>query len=191
MTIGWRTAAILAALAAAFQVCLFPPIAWSPLAWLALAPLFVALSTARRPVIAIAAATLFGTLAALGLVGVWLCPALREFFGAPPLATAGMLAAVALAGGGLPLALLGAALARGRALAPLPRVLYAAAAWTAVEWVRAHLPYGIPWALLGTALDPASAPAQVADLGGVYLVSFVVALPSAAVAEILRIAPAE
>src|SRR6185295_14141821 len=78
------------------------------------------------------------------------------------------------------------ALARGRTLGPSARVLYVAAAWTAVEWLRAHLPYGIPWALLGTAVDPASAPAQVADLGGVYLVSFVLALPSAALAELVR-----
>lgn len=65
----------------------------------------------------------------------------------------------------------------------LLRALLLAMLWVAWEVARARVLTGDPWLLLGYA--PASYPAliQIADLGGVYAVSFVLAFVNAAVAE--------
>lgn len=176
-----RRRAILAGLAVAFQVAIFPPWDAGALAWVALVPLVWALDGAG---IGAAAATgwLFGSTAALGLVTGWLWPALTDFFGAAPGVRVGLLGLASQLGGGVPLALFGIVVARATACGPVARVLLVAAAWTAVEYGRGHLPYAMPWAPLGAALPPDGVIAQVADLGGVYLVSFVVAVVNAALA---------
>lgn len=77
----------------------------------------------------------------------------------------------------------------------LPRLAVAwrppltAALWVACELARARLLTGEPWMLLGYALVPSPALIQAADLGGVYLLSFVAILTNAALAE-LWLAPA-
>ena len=177
-------AAILAGLAATFQVWMFPPHGWAWLAWVALVPLLVAIWTGTGRA-AIGAGGIFGSLAALGLVTGWLWPALTEFFGLALGVRVGLLALAVLYGGGLSLAVFGAALGAGARLAPPVRVLLAAATWAAVEYGRGQLPYGMLWAPLGAALAPDSVVAQVADLGGVYAVSFVVVTVNAALAELI------
>jgi apolipoprotein N-acyltransferase len=176
-----RRRAIFAGLAAAFQVALFPPWDASALAWVSLVPLLWALDGAG---VGAAAVTgwLFGSTAALGLVTGWLWPALTDFFGAAVGVRVSLLALASQLGGGLPLAVFGIAGARATAAGPVARVLLVAAAWTAVEYGRGRLPYAMPWAPLGAALAPDGAIAQVADLGGVYVVSFVVAVVNAALA---------
>lgn len=144
-------------------------------------PLLVALDGAGSRAAA-ATGWLFGSAAALGLVTGWLWPALTDFFGASLGVCVGLLALASQLGGGLPLALFGVAAAGTAAAPPVARVFLIAAAWTAVEYGRGHVPYGMPWAPLGAALPPDGAVAQVADLGGVYLVSFVVAGINAALA---------
>ncbi len=184
IALDWSRA-ILATLAALCQVAIFPPVEWTALGWVALTPLFLAAPT-ERSWAAVAVAWLFGTLATLGLVAPWLSPALREFFGTSFLTTLLALVIVSQVAGGLPLAVLGVLLARGARLSPPARALHAAASWVAIEYVRVHVPATIPWALLGSALPPSAAPAQVADLGGVYAVSFLMALAGAAAAEAVR-----
>ena len=175
-------AAILAGVAAACQVLIFPPWGWRGLAWVALVPLFLALRDVGVGT-AVVGGWLFGSLAALGLVIGWLHPALAEFFGAALPVRVGLLTLAAQLGGGLPLAVLGLVVARSARFAPAGRVLVSAAAWTAVEYGRGLLPYAIPWAPLGAALAPDALVAQVADLGGVHAVSFVLATAAAAAAE--------
>ena len=69
--------------------------------------------------------------------------------------------------------------------------------WVALEYVRAHFPTGFPflqhvgfyqmigfgWYFLGYTQHEFTSLTQVADLGGVYLVSFVVAMVNGAIAE--------
>jgi apolipoprotein N-acyltransferase len=53
------------------------------------------------------------------------------------------------------------------------------------EWIRSTLGTGMPWELLGHTQFRHLALIQIADLGGVYAVSFVIALASVACAELL------
>src|SRR5438105_1333422 len=55
-------------------------------------------------------------------------------------------------------------------------------AWVAAEWGRGHLFGGFPWGLLGYTQYARLPAIQVAELGGVYAVSFVVLSVNAAVA---------
>lgn len=62
------------------------------------------------------------------------------------------------------------------------RVLGIATVWVAIEWVRCNVAIEFPWMPLGSTQSPLVVMCQVADLGGPWIVSFWVALPSAFVA---------
>jgi len=70
------------------------------------------------------------------------------------------------------------------ALRPLVSVFGIAVVWVAVsEWLRATWPFGgLPWLFLGYTQTPALVACQIADITGVYGVSFCVALVNAWVA---------
>ncbi len=161
---------------------IFPPFAWTGLAWVAASPVLLMLPAPRARAAA-AAAWVFGTLWALGVVAPWMTPALHALFGLTALETAGLLLLVCQCG--LPFALLGWLLHVGRPATALGRVLYAPAVWVGIEYLRAHVPFGTPWALLGLALADAPTVSQLADLGGPYAITFVLVLASAAVAEVI------
>lgn len=68
---------------------------------------------------------------------------------------------------------------------PSPVLLRAAAVasvWTAVEWVRSYALGAVPWLLLGHSQTPFLPLCQVADLTGVYGISFIVAFVNALLA---------
>jgi len=70
-----------------------------------------------------------------------------------------------------------------RQRSPLVRVLLIAAAWVTLEWLRGNWPLnGLPWLFLGHAQTPALAMCQVADVFGVYGISFWVMAVNALVA---------
>src|SRR5262249_54341505 len=54
--------------------------------------------------------------------------------------------------------------------------------WVAGEWVRGHLMGGFPWGLLGYSQHAALPVIQIAELGGVYAVSFLLVAVNAALA---------
>jgi apolipoprotein N-acyltransferase len=64
--------------------------------------------------------------------------------------------------------------------------------WVAAEWVRGHLMGGFPWGLLGYSQYRELRVIQIAELGGVYAVSFVVVAANSALAGlfVLRWRPA-
>jgi apolipoprotein N-acyltransferase len=62
------------------------------------------------------------------------------------------------------------------------RVVAIAVVWVAAEWLRANMTTGFPWLPLGSTQTPLTVMCQVADLGGPWIVSFWVALPSALLA---------
>ncbi|MFQ5692846.1 MAG: apolipoprotein N-acyltransferase, partial [Nitrospinota bacterium] len=79
-----------------------------------------------------------------------------------------------------------AALCRfGRGNPPL-RFALAPFLWTALELLRTHLLTGLPWASLGYSQSAALPVIQVADLTGVYGVSFLIVLVNAALWGALR-----
>ena len=71
--------------------------------------------------------------------------------------------------GGRGLAAQAAIGAAGWALGPVP------ALWVAGEWMRGHLMGGFPWGLLGYSQHAILPVIQIAELAGVYGVSFLLA----------------
>lgn len=161
----------------------FPrPSAW-PLAFVALAPLVVAVR-ARSGAAGAALGWIGGSVASAVCVLPWLARAAHDFFGASALGA--LLAGVAATQvfGAAPIALFGWATAR---LSRLPdagaRVLATAAAWSGTEILRTVVLTGNPWDLLGHAVYGVPLVIQVAAIGGVPAVSFVLAACGAALAE--------
>src|SRR6266478_2437515 len=178
-------AAVAGALAAAALYSLAcPPHEWSLLAWLVPGLLLVAVR--RLGIVrALACGALFGVAIGYGITG-WAFHAALEYFAFNRPLTAGFVLAVWLFYSGVPNALLCAAyvgLAEripGWAQGPLGAWL-----WVVMEWLRSTLGTGMPWELLGHTHFRHLTIVQIADLGGVYAVSFVMALASVAGAELL------
>lgn len=170
---------LLVALSAALTVASFPPLSWSWLAWVALVPLLAAL-VHLRPLGAAAAGLGWGVLLALGC-GHALPGMLRAYFAWPPGIAWAVFAGVAVAGAGVYFAAAGAWIAWASRRAPAGP-LSIAAAWTAVELLRASAPAHDPWAMLGYSQIERPWLRQVADLGGPYALTFLVVAVNAAAA---------
>lgn len=161
-----------------------PPYDWSSAAWVTLTPFFLVL---RHGTLCSALLTglLFGVLSCAG-IGYWIYVATTHYFSLSfpfdillTLVNYAYFVGVyfALAGGAIHLLL--------RNRTPLLRALGVPAAWVASELARAHGIAGIPWELLGYTQYRHLTLIQVADFTGVYGISFLAALSSHAVAEIL------
>jgi apolipoprotein N-acyltransferase len=61
--------------------------------------------------------------------------------------------------------------------------IWTPAIWTALEFLRGHLFSGMPWLLLGYTQHQSSRVIQIADLGGVWLVTILVALVNGALVD--------
>ncbi|MBF0183986.1 MAG: apolipoprotein N-acyltransferase [Magnetococcales bacterium] len=112
----------------------------------------------------------------------WLLTSLHQFGGiAYPLAVVMLilLAAVMALYPALFAALLPTLAARP-ALLPLA----APALWVVCEWLRGHLFTGFAWNLLGYGWNGWESVLQVADLGGIYLLSWLMLLPAALLASL-------
>jgi apolipoprotein N-acyltransferase len=68
---------------------------------------------------------------------------------------------------------------------PFQRILLTATLYVTCELARASLLTGHPWLLLGYAAAPYTTWVQMADLGGVYLLSFTIVLFGASLVELL------
>ena len=64
-------------------------------------------------------------------------------------------------------------------------LLFVPALWVALEYLRGHLFTGFPWALLGYSQYANLAFIQVADIGGVWMVSFLVMMVNVVIYQIL------
>ena len=177
---------VLAGLLMAVAFPLGPPVAprwdgfWQA-GWLCLAPLMVAAARAGSPQAGAACGLASGAVA-FGLVLSWMHPFLvrwGQLSGIEAAAVTGLLVLYVA----LHFAAFGAlvALWAGRWGHPTA-LLLAPAAWTGLEVARDRLLAGFPWCLLGYSQQPVLAAIQVAELAGVYGVSFVLASFSAAVA---------
>ena len=170
----------------------YPPTGTSSLAWFALVPFFaaIAFATPRR-------GFRIGFLAGLAfwlpsIAWMW---ALKDNGGPWFLVILGHFALSAYCA--LYFALFGMLLADGQAETPetpdaqssswrgIPRALFAAAVWTGLEWVRSNLLTGFAWNHLGVSQYRALPLLQLASLGGVYALSFLVALLNAAIANVV------
>ena len=172
-----RWAVVLVLLSAVLLTLAAAPFGQLYLAWFALAPLFIAVGRA---------ATMRGALARVWVGGVayygmnlwWLWTA--SIPGTVVLVLYLALFWAMAAGLVRGLGLLGP-LSQRAAGAPLC-VIGIATVWTAIEYVRCNYAVDFPWMPLGSTQSPFVVMCQVADLGGPWIVSFWVALPSALVA---------
>lgn len=162
----------------------FPRPALTFLAWIALAPLLYAISIALRARTAVFYGWLAGVFYFAGTLA-WIRDVLTQYGGIsalPALAIYGaFMAALALFGalfGGLAWLLF--RLDRRSILFGIP------ALWVALELMRAHILTGFPWLLLGYSLADHLLIAQLARFGGVYLLSYILALFSTAVVLVIR-----
>jgi apolipoprotein N-acyltransferase len=158
----------------------FAPARLHLLAWVVLVPALVVMRRARPPRAALLAAIL--ALAGTAATVDWLPHTVTVYFGQPRLGGLGLLAAVALVMVVPPYTVFGLWYSAARPGPLLP--LQAAAVWVAQEFVRANTLGGNPWVLFGYSQAAVVPVIQVADLTGVYGVSFVLAAVNVALAEL-------
>ncbi len=174
---GWRQA-ILAALSAVCFILMFPTFDIEWLAWSAFLPLFWAMrgASATR---AFWLGWLSGLLATLGTV-YWVVVAMVAY-GKMSLWLSLLLLLLMAAYLGLYVGLF-ALLARWLLLrSPLLFLLGAPAIWTALEYARSFFLFPFPWNYVGYSQYSTLIVAQIADMTGVYGVSFLILLVNAGV----------
>ncbi|MEW6324081.1 MAG: apolipoprotein N-acyltransferase [Nitrospirota bacterium] len=140
-----------------------------PIAWLALAPLGLAVLTAP-PRRAFLLGWLAGTAAYLAILA-WVVIVMHTYGHLPMIVSWALLALLA-AYVGLYVGLFALGWRWLAARWPRGSWLLAPAFWVALEWLRGHLLSGFPWALFGYSQYRQLALIQLAELTGVYGVSF-------------------
>ncbi len=158
----------------------FPRFDFWPAAWVALVPLLVACHNQGRGE-AGRLGCVAGFVFSLGSL-TWITNSITVYGGLPRVVSFLILVPLALY-----LALYWAAFTAlfltVRERAPVVQLLYGAALWVTLEFVRAHLLTGFPWNLLGYTLYRFPPLIQVASLTGVYGVSFLVVGGNLALAQ--------
>lgn len=174
---GNRAQAGWALLSAGLLALAFPTADLWPLAFVALVPLLVA-TAAARPTRALAVGALAGTTFAAANLW-WLTVAMAEFGGiARP--TSAVLLLLLATYVGVYAGVFTAGWALSGRLPPVARLLFAAALWTALEYLRTYLLTGFPWGFLAYTQYRNIPLIQVAAWTGMYGVSFLVALANVA-----------
>lgn len=186
MTSGGRLVRALAVVAGGLALALaYPPMDWDWLAWVALVPMLL-VARGCPPGAAFGWGWLGAFVFFLGLLR-WLNFTFRTYSAIPWPLTWGP--TMLLAGycavwiGAVAAALAWMARRRGPGWA----LLAAPFLWVAAEWGRGHLMGGFPWGLLGYSQYLRLPVIQVAELGGVYAVSFVIASANAALAACIAL----
>ncbi|MFQ5457885.1 MAG: apolipoprotein N-acyltransferase [Myxococcota bacterium] len=182
--IGMRWAVLLALGAGFLHAASMPGLGLWPLAFVSLTPLVIA-TRGRGALGGFALAWLAGTLAAGISVVPWIAAAAENYFEQTRFTALLFALLVSQLFGALWIGLFGVLLSRLSRLASVPgRVLAIAAGWATLEFIRAHVFTGAPWGLLAHALYGQPLLIQSADLGGAYLISFMLAASGAALGEI-------
>src|SRR5262245_36680281 len=161
----------------------FPTTDWWLFAWIWLVPALVC-GLSRSPRGALADGWLAGTVFYLVLLR-WLDHTFRHYSEIPwPITWLPIVSLAAYCG--LYTGLMAAAVAWLRErIGAGPALACAPAFWVAGEWVRGHLMDGFPWGLLGYAQHGGLPGIQIAELAGVYGVSFVIVAVNAAMAGLV------
>jgi len=152
--------------------------------WISLAALILATFGARWWV-----AILGGLLHGLGFYFLsvrWVYAVMRQHGGLEPAAAGGVLTLMVFVLALFPAAFAWAIHSIHQRSTALRACLAAPFLWVALEYARAHLPeLGFPWNLLGYSVSGHLVLLQLSTLGGIYLLSFVVAAYNALFAALL------
>ncbi|HEY3563380.1 MAG TPA: apolipoprotein N-acyltransferase, partial [Casimicrobiaceae bacterium] len=180
MTLARALSLALAAAAGALSVFAFAPFGWSGLIFVTFGVLAWRWQRATSAREAAGDGFAFGA----GLFGAgssWLTVALVNF-GGMPIAVAAFAIAILTAYLALWPAFAGGIAVRFTPANSVWRLLAAAGAFTATEWIRSYLFTGFPWLALGYTQVPDGIVRGYAPIGGVYLVTLAVALGAGLVA---------
>jgi apolipoprotein N-acyltransferase len=171
MMVGLRAKYLFAVLSGLLITASFPPGNFDWLAWFGLVPLLMALEgTSAR--VAFRLGITAGLAHYLTLI-YWVIVALKHYGNIPVVASFGLLVLLSTY-----LALYPACFAMVLTYIRGTRffLLKTASLWIALEYVRAKILTGFPWCLLGYTQFRRPEVLQIADLAGVYAVSFVLVL---------------
>lgn len=162
----------------------FPPFSIGALALIAPAPLALLLLDPRRPLStlqALAAGLIFGQVTSLAITGYWIYHAAFGFFGRSALFSLLFAVLITATHGSLFMGAVGLAASRLYRVGAFSRLIGFACVWVAVwEFGRIRLFYGNPWGVLGQAFVSTDGLVRIADLGGVWCLSWIAAATSAA-----------
>jgi apolipoprotein N-acyltransferase len=175
-------AVVAAAATSLLYAAAYPPYRYAILAWIALVPFLLAVR--RSSALASTVAAIAFPLIACALTIAWMPRAAATYYGQP--FVVGILTFLAIALVMVAPYVIGFALLY-RYLSRRPSVvtpLAAGALWVLAEYARSHALTGNPFVLLGYSHAGDPLLRQIADLSGVYGVSFVLAAANAALAEL-------
>jgi apolipoprotein N-acyltransferase len=177
-----RRSLALSALSGLLLAASFPSLGYSFLAWFALVPLLFALrdQTVRT---GLWLSGSFGLVFFCGTV-YWVTNSVH-FYGHVPLLPASLITLLLCVILALFIVPFGGALVHIRATHSRLLFLAAPALWVTLEYARTHLFSGFPWALLGYSQYRSLPVIQIADLFGVYGISFLIVLVNIGIAEVL------
>jgi apolipoprotein N-acyltransferase len=174
----------LALCSALFIFLSIPKVDWWPLAWIAFVPVMIALHDAGRSgtLLRVCLVSLaFGFLSGVAKV-YWIMETVMNYGGLNAALGLVSMAGVAMVEG-LYAFLFGICVARTSWKSPL-FPLFAAALWTALEYIQTYLFTGFPWELLGYSQYQVLPVIQIAQYTGVYGVGFLVMLLNATLAMV-------
>jgi apolipoprotein N-acyltransferase len=179
-----RATVLVPPVAAACYTLAAPPYEWWPAAWLV--PGLVLVSAGfLAPWLAALTGAAFGFLLGPGLAP-WLVHATLNYFGLSRILATAFTGTIWFLFGAVPYGILAGAYAALQKRIPVwTTPLLGAWLWTLAEWLRSTMATGLPWELLGHTQFRQLAVVQIADLGGVYAVSFLLALTSLTVVQLL------
>lgn len=160
----------------------FPSLGYSFLAWFALVPLLLAVRGLNVRA-ALLHSFLFGLVFFCGTVS-WVTNSVHVY-GHVPLLPALLITLLLCAVLALFIAPFGAAVVHVRAARPNTVFLASPVMWVTLELARTHLFSGFPWALAGYSQYRMLPVIQIADLTGVYGLSFVIVLVNTAIADLI------
>jgi len=178
-----RRALALASLSGLLLAASFPSLDLGFLAWFSLIPLLLSVH-GRPPKDGFLLGGLAGILYFGGTVS-WVTHSLH-FYGRIPLVPASLITLLLCAYCALYPALFGMIVAHLGRRRPGLLFLAAPAAWAALELARTHVISGFPWVLLGTTQYRYLPLIQIADISGIYGVSFLIVLANAALAGLIK-----
>ena len=160
----------------------FPKLEWFPLAWIALVPLLTFLYdkdylTAFKSGFCFGLVYFFGTL-------YWLYYSIH-FYGGVPLVPSFLLVLVLCMYFSLYPAFFAMLYAANIKRTDMPALIVAPLLWTTLEFLRSYVLSGFPWSSLGYSQYTFLPVIQIADITGVYGVSFLIVAVNAAIVDVL------
>ena len=161
----------------------FPPFQFEILAWIALVPLLWVLE-GKKPHEAFTLGLVSG-LVSFGII-IWWVKISMATYGGLPASLAWLITAVLALYLALYPALFAFFMVRIHAGGTILTFLLAAPLWVSLELLRAYFMTGFPWALLGYSQYRYLHVIQIADLAGVYGVSFFIVFVNAAIWHFFR-----